>query len=173
MNENIKADKLLLIDDDANKIGLKSKQDALALAQERGMDLVVVAPNADPPVCKIMDYGRYIFKKEKQQQKARKGQHTTRVRELRVKPTIKDNDLKVKFRKMKEFLEEKDKVRIKLFFRGREKIHMEQYKTRIFNRLIELTEGIADVEEQPAFENSKYTILFTPKKKKQGDINNA
>ncbi|MFC1479281.1 translation initiation factor IF-3 [Planctomycetota bacterium] len=165
VNENIKADKLLLIDDNANKIGLKTKLDALALAKERGMDLVVVAPNADPPVCKIMDYGRYIFKKEKQQQKARKGQHTTRVRELRVKPTIEDSDLKVKFKKMKEFLEEKDKVRINLFFKGREKIHMERYKDRVFGRLIELAEEIADVEESPMFENSKYTILFSPKKK--------
>ena len=125
----------------------------------------MVAPNANPPVCKIMDYGRYVFKKEKQLQKARKSQHTTRVRELRVKPTIEDTDLKVKFRKMKEFLEEKDKVRINLFFRGREKVHMEQYKDRVFGRLIELAEDIAEVEEEPMFENNKYTILFAPKRK--------
>jgi translation initiation factor IF-3 len=140
------------------------KQEALEIAAGKGMDVVVVALNADPPVCKIMDYGRYIFKKEKQQQKARKSQHTTRVRELRVKPTIEDNDLKIKFRKMKEFIEEKDKVRINLFFRGREKVHMEQYKDRVFGRLIELAEDIAKVEEEPVFENNKYTILFAPKK---------
>jgi len=143
-----------------------TREEALSLAEEKGLDLVAVAPQADPPVCKLMDYGRYIFKKEKQQQKARKHQHMTKIRELRMKPNINENDLLIKFKKMKEFLEKRDKVRINLFFKGREKVHMELFKDRVFGRLIELAQDIADVEEEPTFENNRYTILFAPKKNK-------
>jgi translation initiation factor IF-3 len=81
-----------------------------------------------------------------------------------MKAKIEENDLQVKFRKMKEFLEKQDKVKINLFFRGREKVHLEEYKDKVFGRLIELAEDIAVVEEQPVFENNRYTIMFAPKK---------
>ena len=164
INEAIQASELLLIDEESNKLGVKSREFALSYATERGLDLVVVDPNGSPPVCKIMDYGRFKFKKEKQRQKARKTQHTTRVRELRVKAKIEENDLQVKFKKMKEFIDNQDKVKFNLFFRGRERVHMEQYKEKVFGRLMELAQDIATVEEGPAWEANKYTILFAPKK---------
>ncbi len=111
-----------------------------------------------------MDYGRYKFKKEKQQKKARKTQHTSKIRELRVKAKIEEHDLQTKFRKMKEFIEKNDKVRFNLLFKGRERVHMDEYKDKIFGRLIELSEEFAVVEEEPALENNRFTILFGPKK---------
>ncbi|MFH1706717.1 MAG: translation initiation factor IF-3 [Planctomycetota bacterium] len=164
INEAITAREILLVDDDNNNLGVKDRLFALALANEKGLDLVIVNPNVTPPVCKLIDYGRFKFKKEKHRQKARKIQHTTKVRELRVKSKIEENDLMVKFRKMQEFIAEGDKVRFNLFIKGREFVHANQYKDKVFGRLMELAQDIAEVEEEPLLENNKYTILFTPRK---------
>lgn len=139
-------------------------RDALAKAMENDLDLVEVAPNADPPVCKIMDYGKYIYQKDKAQQAARKKQKLIQVKEVKFRPNTDDGDYNTKMRNLMRFLEEGDKVKVTVRFRGREMAHPELGRD-IHERVQAAVEGVAQVEQHPKFEGRQMIMVIAPKKR--------
>ncbi|MDX1497527.1 MAG: translation initiation factor IF-3 [Salinisphaeraceae bacterium] len=162
-NEEITAPQLRVITDDGEQLGIIDRDAALEKATEMGLDLVEVAPNAEPPVAKIMDYGKYQFQKSKQQQLARKKQKQIQVKEIKFRPGTDIGDYKTKLNKLIEFLEEGDKVKITLRFRGREMAHQElglELLQRVKNDLDEL--GV--VEQEPKSEGRLMVMVMAPRK---------
>ncbi len=153
-----------LVGDDGEQLGILSLEKALELASERGMDLVEVAPQAKPPVCKLMDYGKFLFQKNKAQQAARKKQKQIQVKEIKFRPTTEEGDYKTKLRRLTEFLEEGDKIKITMRFRGREMAHQEiglALLERVRDELLEL----GQVEQMPKMEGRQMVMVMAPKKK--------
>ncbi len=137
-------------------------QEALEKAQEYGMDLVEVSPNAKPPVCKIMDYGKYKYQRTKQMQEAKKKQKGYQIKEIKVRPKTEAHDLETKVRNIERFIGKKNKVKITLVFRGREIILKEQGQ-KILEKIVEMTEEFAQVEQSPKYEGRVVTMLLSPK----------
>ena len=135
---------------------------ALESAAEFGLDLVEISPNADPPVCKIMDYGRYKYEQTKKKQEAKKKQSTFQVKEIKIRPKTGDHDLQVKIGHIKKFIGKKDKVKITVIFRGRE-ITLADLGRELLARIIEETNEIAIVEQSPKFEGRTLVIVLAPK----------
>lgn len=125
LNDQIRAPRLRVIDEDGKQLGVLSRQEALAIAQERGLDLVEISPNADPPVCKVIDWGKYNYQRTKQQQKNRKTAKSPDMKQMRFGLKIGAHDLEVKMSKVRKFLETGHKVKLTIFFRGREQAHKE------------------------------------------------
>src|SRR6476660_4581046 len=151
-----------LIDDTGQNRGIVSFFDALKLAEEVGMDLVEIAPNSTPPVCKLLDYGKYKFNEQKKAAEARKKQKVVEVKEIKLRPMIDDHDYQVKMRSMERFFEEGDKVKITLRFRGREMAHQELgYK--LLNRVKDDTSKIAKVEQDARFEGRQVVMVLAPR----------
>lgn len=138
----------MVIDDEGTMLGEMETEKALTLAKEKGLDLVEVAPNARPPVCKILDYGQLQYQKAKEEQKQRKKQRKIAVKGVRISMRISDNDLNFKVKQTQKFLEKGNKVRIELVMRGREKAHMDLGRDLI-NKFISLLEGNIVVEQEP------------------------
>ena len=125
VNERIRSLKVLVIDDEGQKIGIMMTRDAIALAREKGLDLVEVAPNADPPVTRVMDYGKYLYAQQKKQREARKKQAQQQIKEVKFRTKTEEHDLQTKVKKAKEFLEKGDRVKVHVMYRGREMAHPE------------------------------------------------
>lgn len=162
INRNIRAREVRLIDPDGNQVGVVPTTRALETALSFGLDLVEISPNAVPPVCKIMDYGRYKYELTKKLQEAKKKQSTFQVKEIKVRPKTGDHDLQVKLGHIRKFLGKKDKVKVTVMFRGRE-ITLSQRGRELLQRIAEETSEIAAVEQLPKFEGRTMIMVLSPK----------
>jgi translation initiation factor IF-3 len=151
-----------LIDPDGNQLGIKAIHEALATANDFALDLVEISPNANPPVCKIMDYGRYKYEMTKKQQEAKKKQSTFQIKEIKVRPKTGEHDLQVKIGHIKKFLDKKDKVKVTVIFKGRE-ITLSQAGRDLLQKIAQETEEVAVVEQYPKFEGRTMTMILSPK----------
>ncbi|MCX8506831.1 MAG: translation initiation factor IF-3 [Alphaproteobacteria bacterium] len=162
VNEEITIAQLRLVDQDGEMMGVVSRHEALEKAAAAGLDLVEVAPNADPPVCKILDYGKYKYEEQKRKNEARKKQKVIEIKEIKLRPTIDDNDYNVKIRAMKRFIEEGDKVKITLRFRGRELTHQDLGMKLMLQVKQDLEED-SKVEQHPKMEGRQMIMVLVPK----------
>lgn len=162
MNQRIRALKVRLVDDEGNQLGVVDVRTGIEKAMEKGLDLVEVAPNVDPPVCRIMDYSKYKYEQEKKQKLAKKKQHVTHVKEVRFKPKIEEHDYQVKLKHIKEFLANKDKVRISLRFRGREAAHKE-FGMELLDRIAKDTAALGEMESPPKMMGKTISLTLIPK----------
>jgi translation initiation factor IF-3 len=162
VNEDIRVREVHLIDKDGHNLGNVVISEALAKAQEAGLDLVEISPNATPPVVKILDYGKYKYQEQKKQAEARKKQKVVEVKEVKFRPMIDDHDYDVKMRSMHRFFEEGDKVKVTLRFRGREMAHQE-LGVQLLNRLKEDTSKLAKVESEPRVEGRQMVMVLAPR----------
>jgi len=160
-NDAIAAREVQLIDENGENRGLTPKQDALARAEQAGLDLVEVG-NSNPPVCKIMDYGKYKYQAQKKASEARKKQKTVEVKEVKLRPNIDTHDYDVKFKAMKRFFEEGDKVKVTLRFRGREMAHQD-LGMQLLQRLKSEAEDFAKVELEPKLEGRQMIMVLAPR----------
>ncbi len=151
-----------MIDPDGEQIGVVPIEAALKTAADLGLDLVEVSPNANPPVCKIMDYGRYKYEQTKKKQEAKKKQTTFQVKEIKVRPKTGDHDLQVKMGHIRKFLGKKDKVKVTVLFRGRE-ITLSDRGRELLQRIAAEFEDIAVVEQYPKFEGRTMMMVLSPK----------
>lgn len=149
---------------DSEQLGILSRDEALALAQEAGMDLVEIQPNGDPPVCRIMDYGKFKFEAQKKAQAAKKKQKQVEIKELKFRPTTDVGDYTIKLRNLRRFLEEGDKVKITIRFRGREMAHQELGRAMVDKISADIAEE-AVIEQYPRMEGRLMVMMIAPKKK--------
>ena len=162
INRKIRAREVRVIDPDGEQIGVVPIETALSTAADLGLDLVEVSPNANPPVCKIMDYGRYKYEQTKKKQEAKKKQTTFQVKEIKVRPKTGDHDLQVKMGHIRKFLGKKDKVKVTVLFRGRE-ITLSDRGRELLQRIATEFEDIAVVEQLPKFEGRTMMMVLSPK----------
>ncbi|MBU7007127.1 translation initiation factor IF-3 [Peptococcaceae bacterium DYL19] len=162
INEEIRGKEVRLISSEQEQLGIVPVRDALRMAQEQELDLVEIAPNAKPPVCRIMDFGKYKYEQSKREKEARKKQKIISVKEVKVRPNIEDHDLEVKTKNALKFLTEGDKVKVTLMFRGREMAHAELGK-KLLKRVADATEEVATVERQPKVEGRNMIMILAPK----------
>lgn len=163
INEQIRDREVRLIGPDGAQLGIVSAREAMAKAQEAGLDLVKIAPQAKPPVCKIIDYGKYRYELARKEKEARKKQKTIDVKEVRLSPNIDTNDLKTKVNAARKFLSKGDRVKVTLRFRGREMAHM--YKSKhILDEFAESVADIAVIEKAPKVEGRTMTMYLTEKR---------
>jgi translation initiation factor IF-3 len=151
-----------LIDNEGTQLGIKSTPEALSLARSRGLDLVEVAPNANPPVCKLLDFAKFKYEQEKKEREARKNQKAGILKEVRFSPVIGAHDLDVKVRHIQEFLKARDKVRVTVFFRGRQMQHQD-LGLNLLKSIQERLAEIASVEQQPLKDRNRLFMTLTPK----------
>ncbi|HLR73149.1 MAG TPA: translation initiation factor IF-3 [Pseudogracilibacillus sp.] len=161
VNETIRAREVRLIDANGDQLGVKSRNEALEIAQKRELDLVLVAPGAKPPVCRIMDYGKYRFEQQKKEKEARKKQRVINVKEVRFSPGIGDHDFNTKLRNARKFLEKGDKVKASVRFRGRAITHKDLGR-EVLERLAEEVKDIADVESKARMEGRQMFMMLAP-----------
>ncbi|MBU5265614.1 translation initiation factor IF-3 [Virgibacillus proomii] len=166
VNEKIRAREVRLIDANGDQLGVKSRHEALEIAQKRNLDLVLVAPNAKPPVCRIMDYGKYRFEQQKKEKEARKKQKVINVKEVRFTPGIGDHDFETKLKNARKFLQKGDKVKAAVRFRGRAITHKELGR-EVLDRFAEEVKDIATVETKPKMEGRNMFMMLAPLNEKQ------
>jgi translation initiation factor IF-3 len=162
VNEEIRTPQVRLIDQNGEMLGVMSAREALIRAYDVGLDLLEISPNAEPPVVKILDYGKYKYEQQKKANEARKRQKVVEIKEIKVRPNIDDHDYEVKMRQMKEFIGEGDKVKVTLRFRGREMAHQDlglKVLDRIRTEMAETTK----VESMPRLENRQMIMVLAPK----------
>jgi len=162
VNDQIESAQIRLIDQDGGMVGVVSLHKALQLAYDAGLDLVEISPGADPPVCKLLDIGKYKYEQQKKQNEARKKQKVIEIKEIKMRPGIDDHDYDVKKRAMIRFLEEGDKVKITLRFRGREMVHSE-LGAKVLERVRSDLAEVAKVEMSPRMEGRQMTMVVAPK----------
>ena len=162
INEAIRMREVRLIDGEGNQKGILPTIEALRMAREAGLDLVEIAPQAQPPVCKLLDYGKYKFDLEKKTRESRKHQKQVRIKEIRMQPKIDGHDLEFKTRHVREFLEEGNKVKVTVRFRGRELAHTELGKV-VLDRILEKLEGNFLLERAAQMEGRTMSLLLNPK----------
>lgn len=162
VNERIRARECRLIDETGAQLGITSVHDALALAREKGLDLIEVAPTATPPVCKIMDYGKYKYEQEKREREARKKQHVSEMKGLTLRPTTDEHDYQVLVKHALRFLREGDKVKVTVRFRSREITHPELAQRQL-ERMVQDVSDVGVVEKPPAMEGRTMTMILSPK----------
>ncbi len=162
MNEEIFSRTVLLIGDDGHKYGEIGTDEARAIAEEKGFDLVEVSPEAKPPVCKLMDYGKYKYEQQKKAAEARKKQKVIEIKEIKMRPTIDDHDYETKMKSMKRFFDEGDKVKVTLRFRGREMAH-QNLGMELLNRIQKDTEVFAKTEQWPKLEGRQMLMVLAPR----------
>lgn len=163
INDEIRAREVRLVGDDGEQLGIVSLRDALAMAQERRVDLVEVSPTARPPVCRLMDYGKFKYEQAKRDRESRKKQKVVSVKELKMRPTIEDHDFEVKVRSAQRFLSEGDKVKCTMIFRGREIVHASLGQETL-KKLAERVVDVAVVERPPRVEGRAMIMILAPKK---------
>ncbi|WP_143051208.1 translation initiation factor IF-3 [Salipaludibacillus aurantiacus] len=161
VNENIRAREVRLIGANGDQIGVKSKQEALDMAKNAELDLVMVAPNAKPPVCRIMDYGKYRFEQQKKEKEARKKQKIINVKEVRLSPNIEEHDFNTKLRNARKFLTKGDKVKAAIRFRGRAITHSELGRD-VLMKLAKECEDISTIESKPKMEGRSMFLILAP-----------
>jgi translation initiation factor IF-3 len=162
INEEISVPRVRLVDQDGNMVGVVTKSEALTMAVNVGLDLVEVAPTADPPVCKILDFGKFKYEEQKKKNEARKKQKVIEVKEIKLRPGIDDHDYDVKMRSMIKFVEEGDKVKVTMRFRGRELAHQD-LGMNVLMRVTDDMEEIAKVEQFPRMEGRQMTMVLSPR----------
>ena len=162
MNEHIRVREVRLIDETGTNVGVVATIDARQRAFDAGLDLVEISPDAQPPVCKILDYGKFKFQEQKKAADARKNQKIVELKEIKMRPGIDDHDYDVKMRSIRRFFDEGDKVKITLRFRGREMAHT-QLGMDVLKRVKADTETIAKVESEPRFEGRQMVMVLAPK----------
>lgn len=167
INDQIRVPAVRLFDD-ANEeaLGIVSIAEAQQLAQQRGLDLVEVAPQAQPPVCRLMDYGRYKFDALKREKEARREHNATRLKEMKLRPKISEHDFQTKYGYVRHFLQEGDKVKLTIMFRGRELVHSEIGRG-LLERLADEVKDVAQVERQPLLEGRNMIMILNPAAKRQ------
>ena len=162
VNEEIRVPQVRLIDQDGEMMGVMTARDAMLKAFGVGLDLVEISPNADPPVCKILDYGKFKYEQQKKRNEAKKKQKVIEIKEIKVRPNIDENDYQVKMRAMKSFIEEGDKVKVTLRFRGREMAHQD-IGVRVLERIRSEMDVTTKVEQMPRLENRQMVMVLSPK----------
>ena len=163
INEQIRDKEVRLIGEDGEQLGIVSSRDALKMAEEAGLDLVKIAPTAKPPVCKIVDYGKYKYEQVRKEKEAKKKQKVIDIKEIRLSPNIDTNDLNTKIAAARKFLTKGDRVKITLRFRGREMAHMNNSK-HILDDIAQSLSDIAVVEKAPKVEGRSMTMFLTEKR---------
>lgn len=166
VNENIRAREVRLIDSNGDQLGVKTRQEALKIAETRELDLVLVAPGAKPPVCRIMNYGKFRFEQQKKDQEARRKQKTVQVKEVRFTPGIGDHDFNTKLRNAKKFIENGDKVKAAVRFRGRAITHKDLGR-EVLDRLAEELKDVAVIESRPKMEGRNMFMMLGPETEKK------
>ena len=165
VNREIRASKVRLIGKDGSQIGVIAIKDALMHAEQAGLDLVEISPNANPPVCKIIDYGKYRYQMTKKERDSKKAQHQAKLKEIKVKPNIDEHDLMTKIKRAREFIEKGNKVRVTCMFRGREMAHPE-LGAKVTDRFIHALEDIAQMEAPPKQMGRNLSLVLAPQSKK-------
>jgi translation initiation factor IF-3 len=163
VNREIKAASVRVIDSEGKQLGILTLQEALREAGEAGMDLVEVAPNSSPPVCRVMDYGKFRYQQSKKLQVAKKHQATIQLKEIRLRPKTEEHDLQVKLRHIKRFLEENNKVKVTMMFRGREIAYTDMGRKIMEGILSELEEN-GVIDQHPKLEGRSMVMIVAPKK---------
>jgi len=162
INEEIRDKELRVIDSNGEQLGIMSSRQALELASERQLDLVKIAPQAKPPVCRIMDYGKFKFEQSKKEKEARKNQKVINIKEIRFSPTIEDHDLNFKARNAQKFLQDGDKVKVTIRFRGREVDHV-TFGEKALERFYDIVKDDCVVEKPAKLEGKNMTMVLAPK----------
>ena len=162
VNEEIRSAQVRLIDQDGEMQGVMSARDAMLRAFSVGLDLLEISPNADPPVCKILDFGKYKYELQKKKNEAKKKQKVIEIKEIKVRPNIDENDYQVKMRAMKSFIEDGDKVKVTLRFRGREMAHQD-IGIRVLERIRAELDLTTKVEQMPRMENRQMVMVLSPR----------
>ncbi|HYW77148.1 MAG TPA: translation initiation factor IF-3 [Gammaproteobacteria bacterium] len=164
-NEEITASRVRVVGTNGEQAGIMTIEDAIAAAFDQNMDLVEVAPNSEPPVCRIMDYGRFVFEQNKKQHANRRKQKQMQVKEIKFRPGTDEADYQIKLKKLVKFLEEGDKTKVSLRFRGREMLHQELGQ-QLLKRVRDDLEELAAVEQMPKLEGRQMVMMLGPKKTK-------
>ncbi len=162
MNEDIRVPQVRLIDEEGEMQGVMTARDAIQRAYAVGLDLLEISPNADPPVVKILDYGKFKYEQQKKKNEAKKKQKVIEIKEIKVRPNIDENDYQVKMRAMKSFIEEGDKVKVTLRFRGREMAHQD-IGIKVLERIRAELEISTKVEQMPRMENRQMIMVLSPR----------
>ena len=165
INEEIRAREVRIIGSDGEQLGIMSGREAQQLAYEKHLDLVEIAPTAKPPVCRIMDYGKYRYEQQKREKESRKKQKTFDIKEVKLRPGIEEHDFNVKFKNAVRFLEDGDKVKVTIMFRGRELSHPEMGEV-LLNKMAAQLKEMAVVERQPKLEGKNMIMIVAPKPSK-------
>lgn len=166
INDEIRAKEIRLVDEDGGQLGLMSPREAMEIAEEKKLDVVEVAPTGRPPVCRIMDYGKYKYEQSKREREARKNQKVIVVKEVKLRPNIEDHDFMTKTRNAIRFLNDGDKVKVTIMFRGREITHP-QIGRELCLRLADHVKDIAKIEKMPKVEGRNMTMVLVPITEKQ------
>ncbi|MHC4362641.1 MAG: translation initiation factor IF-3 [Planctomycetota bacterium] len=164
MNERIRADKVRLVDESSNQVGVVPRYEAIGKAREAGLDLVEVAPNSDPPVCRIMDYGKWLYQQKRRLREAHKKHHyhTMTLKEIRLRPETEQHDLDIKLNHAREFLQKGHKVQFTVFFRGRQMLHKE-HGYAMLDRITESLQDLSKVEQPGKMAGRRMKLLLVPK----------
>ena len=162
INDEIVAKEIKLIDDEGAQLGVMSVADALAVAEEKGLDLVEVAPNATPTVCKIMNYGKYKYEQARKEKEAKKKQKVVEVKEIRLSPTIDTHDFEFKAKNARKFLEDGDKVKATIKFKGRE-LNNTSFGANVLNKFAESLEDVGTADKEPKLEGRNMMLIISPK----------
>ncbi|MBO0701505.1 MAG: translation initiation factor IF-3 [Candidatus Dormibacteraeota bacterium] len=161
INEQIRVSEVRLIDDNNNQLGVLSLSAAQRIASEKGLDLVEVAPQARPPVCRLMDYGRFKFESIKKDKDQRRRQATSQLKEMKLRPKIADHDFDTKFKGVRQFLEQGEKVKVTIMFRGREMVHQDLGR-KLLDRVADAAKEVATVERAPIMEGRNLHMILAP-----------
>ncbi len=163
VNDDIDSPQVRLIDEEGGQLGVLSGADARQLAEERGFDLVEIAPNAEPPVCRLMDYGKFLFQQNKKRSESRKKQQNITVKEVKFRPGTEEGDYQTKLRNLRRFLDHGDKTKVTMWFRGREMRHQE-LGLKMLQRVEADLDELAKVEQMPKLEGRRMSMVLTPRK---------
>ncbi|MCY4348640.1 MAG: translation initiation factor IF-3 [Thiotrichales bacterium] len=163
VNGEILAEKVRLISDGGEQVGIVDRADALNAAEEAGLDLVEISPNAEPPVCRLMDFGKFLFQQNKRRTAARKKQANVQVKEIKFRPGTEEADYQTKLRNLKRFLSHGDKTKVTLWFRGREMRHQD-LGAKLLKRVEADLQDLAKIEQYPRMEGRRLSMVLTPRK---------
>jgi translation initiation factor IF-3 len=163
INEEIRERELRVVGDDGEQLGIMSSKEALELAETKQLDLVMIAPQAKPPVCRIMDYGKFLYEIQKKEKEAKKKQKVITLKEIRISPNIEDHDLNVKAKNAEKFLLDGDKVKVTVRFRGREADYS-HFGQELLKRFVEILHEVCIIEKEPKLEGRNMSMFLAPKK---------
>ncbi len=166
MNEQIRIPEIRVIDPEGAQLGVMATQEALKIAEERGLDLVEIAPNSRPPVCKIMDFGKFKYEQSKKARESKRKQHTTHLKEIKIRPKIEEHDLQFKLRNAEKFLNERDKVKLTIVFRGREMEHIDMGR-KILDRIVNQFSSIAIIEKDAVQVGKMISMILGPRSERK------
>lgn len=169
VNEDIRVREVRVVDASGNQLGIMPTREALRLAEEKLLDLVEIAPQARPPVCRLMDYGKYKYEQSKREKDARKKQRIVNIKEVKLRPNIEDHDFQVKARNAARFLRDGDKVKATIMFRGREIVHT-QLGHQLLLRLAEELKDLSTVERQPKLEGKNMIMILAPRQDIKNEV---